>query len=231
MEQLRLFEKEKDEIKKLFEKQNAIITGSHFVYTPKGGKWFHGYDYVSKELLGRTSEVGHLVAERIAFHYSEAGVEIDTVTGPELGIFFFVPLIRDRLEGIYMKEIISVPCEKKDKNDPNTPFYFKGVYEPDIRDKRVLVVEDVLTSGGSAKRVIEAVRSLNGQVVGLAALCNRGRVTAEAVGDIPIFSLLDVEMEMFSEETCPICNERGVRSVRTDLGKGLEFLKRIGISH
>ena len=38
----------------------------------------------------------------------------------------------------------------------------------------------------------------------MAALCNRGRVTAEAVGDIPIFSLLDVEMEMFSEETIKI---------------------------
>jgi orotate phosphoribosyltransferase len=225
MKQLKLFKEEEEEIKKLYEKHKSIITGSHFVYTPKDGRWFHGYDYVSKELLGRTSEVGNRVAEIIATHYFMAALRIDTVTGPELGIFFFIPLIRDYLTDLYKEDIISVPCEKKDKNYPNAPFYFKGIYEPDIRGKRVLVVEDVLTSGGSAKRVVEAVKVLDGQVVGLAALCNRGRVTAEAVGGVPIFSLLDVEMEMFPEEECPICKEKGPDSVRTDLGKGAEWLR------
>jgi hypothetical protein len=36
-------------------------------------------------------------------------------------------------------------------------------------------------------------------------------------------------MEMYKEDECPICKEKGFDSVRTDLGKGKEFLQRKGI--
>ena len=62
-------------------------------------------------------------------------------------------------------------------------------------------------------------------MVSLVALCNRGRVTDEMIGGVPIFSLLDVEMEMFPEEECPVCKEKGPDSVRIDLGKGAEWLR------
>lgn len=224
------------EFKTLFQKHKAIITGDHFVYTPKEGKYFHGSDYVSKELLSRTSEVRNRVAEVIAVYcferYNRKGVAINTVTGPELGVLLFLPSIADKLAELFKRETISVPCEKKDRDNPETEFFFRGIYQSDIRNKCVLVVEDVLTSGGSARRVIEAVRKLDGNVAGLVALCNRGGVTSETIGlgGAPIFSLVNIDMKMYPEEQCLICRQRGPESVRTDLGKGLDFLNRIGKS-
>lgn len=95
-----------------------------------------------------------------------------------------------------------------------------------IPGKRVLVVEDILTSGGSARRTVEAVKALGGEVVGVAVLCNRGNVQSEAVGNVPITAIFNVDMVMYFEEECPDCAS-GV-PVRTDFGKGADFLKRKG---
>jgi len=46
-------------------------------------------------------------------------------------------------------------------------------YEKLIPNKHVLVVEDILTTGQSARRTVKAVRSLGGNVVAVAAICNR----------------------------------------------------------
>jgi orotate phosphoribosyltransferase len=57
---------------------------------------------------------------------------------------------------------------------------------------RVGIIEDVITTGGSALRAIEAVRSANGVVVGVLALVDReegGREALEAAG-VPVISLV-----------------------------------------
>lgn len=104
-------------------------------------------------------------------------------------------------------------------------FFIGRGYHKDITRKRVLVVEDVLTTGGSAKRVIEEVRLLEGQVVGLGVLCNRGGITAEDVADPPkLFSLVDIELDSWDEAECPLCAQ-GV-PINTEVGKGKDFLAR-----
>jgi orotate phosphoribosyltransferase len=56
---------------------------------------------------------------------------------------------------------------------------------------RVVVIEDTITTGGSAKKAIDAVRAAGGTVVGVLALVDReegGRETLEAQG-VPVISL------------------------------------------
>lgn len=220
-----------EEMKELYEKHQAVITGSHFVYTPKEGQYYHGADYISKERLGRSSEVRRRVSEVISqfcFENMERkGTYIDTVTGPELEALFFLPGVSDCLSGLCGREVVAVPCEKENKDDPDTAFMFKGIYQPDIRGKKVLVIEDVLKSGGSARRVVQAVRDAGGLVVLLAALANRGNVTSQDIENTFLVSLFNVTMERFPAATCPICKEKGIGSIRTDLGKGKDFLRII----
>jgi orotate phosphoribosyltransferase len=59
-------------------------------------------------------------------------------------------------------------------------------------------------------------------VVGVAALCNRGGVTAEALGAPALYSLASVPLESWPAEECPLC-AAGV-PVNTRLGKGAAFL-------
>ena len=108
----------------------------------------------------------------------------------------------------------------------------KRGYDKLVKGKRCLIVEDVINTGKTVMDTVTAVLEAEGIPIGVGALCNRsgGKVTKETLGVPELFSLLDLDMQMFPEETCPICKEKGVESVRTDLGKGKEFLERIGKS-
>jgi orotate phosphoribosyltransferase len=68
---------------------------------------------------------------------------------------------------------------------------------------RVLVVEDVLTTGGSTRETMAVARAAGAQVVGAASIVNRsgGAVTF----DVPLDSLLDYSLPTYEPEQCPLC--------------------------
>jgi len=105
-------------------------------------------------------------------------------------------------------------------------FVIKRGYDKLVNHKRVLVVEDVITTGGTVKKVVQAVRECRGEVIGVGAMCNRGQVSAENL-DVPaLHSVVDVPLEAWPESECPLCAEGA--PVNTDVGKGREFLARRG---
>ncbi len=68
---------------------------------------------------------------------------------------------------------------------------------------RVLVVEDVLTTGGSTRETMEVATAAGARVVGAASIVDRsgGRVRFE----VPLHALLDVALPTYEPETCPLC--------------------------
>ena len=72
---------------------------------------------------------------------------------------------------------------------------------------RVLVVEDVLTTGGSTRETIQVAKAAGGQVVGAASIVNRsGTSSSDGVHlDVPFVSLLDIPLPTYEPDTCPLC--------------------------
>jgi orotate phosphoribosyltransferase len=104
-------------------------------------------------------------------------------------------------------------------------FVIKRGYEKIVAGKKVLVVEDVLTTGGSAKKVVEVTRNLGGEVVGLGVICNRGGITPSDVANPPkLFALINVKLDSWDEAGCPLCVKNV--PVNTYVGKGREFLAK-----
>ena len=68
---------------------------------------------------------------------------------------------------------------------------------------RVLVVEDVLTTGLSTRETIQVARAVGGQVVGAGAIVNRSGRTPEL--DVPFAALLDLALPIFEPVQCPLC--------------------------
>ena len=69
---------------------------------------------------------------------------------------------------------------------------------------RVLVVEDVVTTGGSTREVMDAVTREGGVVVGVGAIVNRsGRENPFA--PLPFTALLTVDVPTYPPESCPLC--------------------------
>jgi orotate phosphoribosyltransferase len=68
---------------------------------------------------------------------------------------------------------------------------------------RVLVVEDVLTTGGSTKETIQVAVAAGGRVVGAASIVDRSGGTAQF--DVPFVSLLEVDLPTYQPDACPLC--------------------------
>ena len=68
---------------------------------------------------------------------------------------------------------------------------------------RVLVVEDVMTTGGSTRETIEVAKAAGGRVVGAASIVDRSGGTSRF--DVPYISLLDVALPTYEPDKCPLC--------------------------
>jgi len=203
-----------NEITEIFARTGAIITNSHIVYT--SGK--HGSAYVNKDAVYPHISAISALCREIALQFERDWV--DAVIAPAVGGVILSTRVAEHLSVKYEKEVLGVYADKDGDN-----FVIKRGYDKLIKGKRVLVVEDVLTTGGSAKKVVEAVRVCSGYVVGLGVLCNRGGIKPEDVGDTPkLFALVNVHMDAWDEAECPLC-KAGV-PINTDVGKGREFLAK-----
>ncbi len=202
----------------MFTGVGAIVTGSHFVYT--SGR--HSSVYINKDALYlHTGTISALCKLMVEDYDPE---HIDVVVGPVLGGIVLSQwaahhLNQRRTNG----ETLAVYAEKA-ADGREKQFFFGRGYNQYIAGKNILVVEDVLTTGGSARQVIEVIRGLGGNVVALSALCNRGNVRSSDVGDVTISALVSIGLDTYAPEDCPLCKSNV--PVNTELGKGKSFLAR-----
>jgi orotate phosphoribosyltransferase len=68
---------------------------------------------------------------------------------------------------------------------------------------RVLLVEDVLTTGGSTRETMQVAKAAGGRVVGAASIVNRGGAAPHL--DVPFVSLLDIMLPTYEPDQCPLC--------------------------
>ena len=200
---------------KLLGKVGAVITDSHVVYT----SGLHGTAYVNKDAVyPHTAETSQLCLA-IAEHFADEDVGV--VIAPAIGGVILSQWTAHHLSEMSGHEVLGVYAEKSDGDT----FLIKRGYDKLVAGKNVLVVEDVLTTGGSAKKVVEATRAMGGNIIGLGVLCNRGGITPQDVADVPkLTALVSVKLDAYDEATCPLC-EQNV-PINTDVGKGREFLAR-----
>jgi len=71
------------------------------------------------------------------------------------------------------------------------------------RGEKVLVVEDVVTTGGSTRETIEVARAAGAQVVGAASIIDRSG--GEQTLDVPFHALATVSMPTYDAASCPLC--------------------------
>lgn len=201
----------------------AVIVDSHIVL--KSGK--HASAYVNKDAIYPYTTVLAELCTHMAQPFKDS--DIDVVVGPALGgvpLSQWVSFHLTNLEPTGQKKILAVYAEK----DGDDKFIVKRgqdkLLRPDElgRQKRVLIVEDILTTGGSVKKVVEALSAFDACVVGAVALVNRGGVTAEAVGVPELVALANVKLDSWEEADCPLC--RAGVAVNVDVGHGREFLAK-----
>jgi orotate phosphoribosyltransferase len=196
----------------------AVIKDSHVVYT--SGK--HGAAYMNKDAIYPHTALTSKLCERIAEEFIYSGAEV--VVAPVLGGIILSQWVSHHLSELTGREVLAVYAEKAEQPGE---FIIKRGYDQLVRNRKILIVEDVLTTGGSVKKVVELSRTLDANIVGVGALCNRGGITASQLGEIPrLYSVLNISLDAWDERECPLCKD-GV-AINQSIGKGREYLLKKG---
>jgi len=173
------------DILEILKKIGAIKEG-HFRYT----SGLHGQIYVQCATLLKDPALAAQVCEGMAAHFRKDAP--DLVLGPAVGAVNLSYEVARQL---------GVPSLFAERNDEGK-MVLRRSFEIQPGQK-VLVVEDVITTGGTTREMIDLVTSLNGLVIGAASIVNRSRGKAQL--SVPYFALLDLDVDNYPPEECPLC--------------------------
>jgi orotate phosphoribosyltransferase len=176
----------------------------------------HADTYVNKNAMYPYTREMSKLCEDIAKRF--VGKNIEAVVGPATGGIILSQWVAYHLSELEGREVYGTYADKDGDR-----FVIKRGYNELIKGKTILVVEDLVTTGGSLRKVIEAARSEGAEVYGAVAICNRGQVTSDMIGNPTEFvSMLSVELDQWSEAECDLC-KRNI-PINTDVGHGKEYL-------
>jgi orotate phosphoribosyltransferase len=120
-----------------------------------------------------------------------------------------------------LKDSAPSVCAEKGENGT---FRFEPRDRLILEGTRCLIIDDVLTTGKSARATKVAIEEAGGIVDGLLVVCDRSGRPAHELGFPNVWSLFSLEVPTYAEEECPLC-KAGER-VNTVVGHGAEFMLR-----
>ena len=188
-----------EEVRTLLVKTGAIMDG-HFLLT----SGLHSPHYVEKfNVLQHPAYTAQLCAA-MAEKFKDA--EIETVVGPVTG---GILLAHETGKSLGTRAIFTERVDGK--------MTFRRGFS--LRaGERVLIVEDIVTTGGSIKEVIEVVKAAGAVPVAVSMLVDRSGGKAD-FGDVPSTALLTMDVETYSPDTCPLCAKGVPMTKRGRTGK------------
>ena len=189
------------------EKIGAVFTDKHFVYT--SGK--HGSGYINMDMMFPHTE---LVAEICRALAEPFAGDFATVVAPATGgIVLAVLTARETgAKGVWA-----------DKDGMGGFEFERAGFVQQVASKQVLVVEDLLTTGGSVEKVCREVEKAGGTVIGVSVVCNRGGVTAEDLHVPRLEQLANVQFVANDPADCPECAAHV--PIVEDMGHGDDYKK------
>ncbi len=179
---------EKKQIEQIFIKTNALRNG-HFKLT----SGLHSPSYFQCALVLQHPQYLETFCKEIVDFYAEDQDMINTVISPAVGGIVVSQEVGRQLG------VRSIFAERKEGM-----MQLRRGFRLSKNDC-VLVVEDVVTSGGSVKEVVELVEASGAFVVGAACIVNRSGDSNPL--DIPLFSVYNTNAVTYEPEQCPLCRQ------------------------
>ncbi len=175
------------EVESLLKETKAILEG-HFLLT----SGLHSGLYVEKFNVLQHPEYTEKLCAEFAEHFKDMGIE--TVVGPATG-GIILSQVTARLLGVR-----SIFTERE-----NGVMTFRRGFHLEPGEK-VLIVEDVVTTGSSIKEVVNAVNAQQGDIVGVGLFVDRSGGTADfGVPKEKVYPLLHLSVPTYKPEECPLC--------------------------
>lgn len=174
------------DVEKILKDCGAFLQG-HFLLS--SGKHSDGYVQCAKVLMHpeKAEEVLKLAVDKVK------DLDIDVVVGPAMG-------------GVIVSYEVARQLKKPSmfterENDKMT---LRRGFSLD-KGARVLITEDVVTTGKSSLEAIEALKPYGVEIVGIACLANRSGM--EEINGYKLYPAINLNINTYDHESCPLCDK------------------------
>lgn len=175
-----------DQIYKIFQKSEALLEG-HFQLT----SGLHSTTYFQCAKVLQYPEYNQLLAEKIVRYFESR--TFDVVISPAVGGIVVGQEVGRQLN------VRTIFAERKDgQMKLRRGFQLRP-------DEKVLVCEDVVTTGGSVFEVIDLVKATGARIEAVGVIVDRSNGTVDF--SVDQHALIQLKVETFTPETCPLCKK------------------------
>ena len=188
-------------VEQIYKDSKAMLNG-HFLLSSGN----HSSVYLQSAKVLEDPKTATKLATKLAEQIKQSGLKIDTVCSPALG---------GLIAGYALAQALDVRfifAERVDKQMTIRRGFTVS------KNEKVLICEDIITTGGSALEAASQVEAMGGNVVAYAALANRGfckrensdinsKSNCKLPSNIPFFALADFTFEMYAPQDCPMCKD------------------------
>ena len=182
-----------DEALDIFTSSGALLRG-HFIFT--SGR--HSDVYMQCAQVLRYPEYTEKLAKHLASRFGSDAIDI--VIGPALGGIVVAYEVARQLGAVALFT---------EREDDRMVLRRSFSITP---GQRVLVVEDVITTGGSVREVMEVVREHQGHVAGVGVLIDRSNGAIDF--GVKQTAVLSMEIPSWEADACPLCREGKLPAVK-----------------
>lgn len=174
----------------------GAIKQGHFLLT----SGLHSNLYLEKFQVLQYPQYTDLLCNAIATHFKDEQVSI--VAGPTMGgvllAYATARSLGNNVRGIFAERANGDELAKMGERVFRRGFAINP-------GERVLIVDDILTTGLSLREILAAVERLEGQIVGIAVMVDRSMGRANF--GYPLFSLTQMDIPTWSPDECPMCHD------------------------
>ena len=173
-----------EQVLDIYRKTGALLTG-HFLLS----SGLHSEQYLQSALVLQQPDIATQLCAALAEHFKDARIE--AVIAPALGGVF---VSHETARALGVRALFAERV--------NGELTLRRGFTIN-KGERVLVVEDVITTGKSTKETVRVVLQAGGVAVAAASLVDRSGGKAD-VG-VPYASLVTLNVPAYTQETCPLC--------------------------
>ena len=171
----------------LLKETDAFLEG-HFLLS--SGKHSNGYVQCAKLL--QYPEKASVVCQEIKNKLEKDNVGVDIVVGPAMGGIVIA---------YELGRTLGVPAIFTERENDEMTLRRGFEIKP---GQKVLIVEDVVTTGKSSKETIKVIENHGGEVLGIACLVDRTK--NNDIG-INLYPAIKIDLDTYDEDDCPLCKK------------------------
>ena len=158
----------------------------------------HSDRYVQCAKLFQYADTSEIICKELAYKF--AGEKIDVVVGPALGGVIMAYEMGRQLG------VRNIFAERENGN-----MTLRRGFKVE-KGERVLVCEDVVTTGGSVKEVIALLSDMGAEIVGVGSVVDRSNGKVDF--GVPFHAVLSMEVTSYEADNCPLCREGKIPAIK-----------------